>query len=51
MANYKFSEVAREDLIRIHQCGVQKFGMLQVDKYFNPFFTQFEKYCRKTIFF
>ena len=35
MAKYKISNVAREDLIRIHQYGVYKFGMQQADKYFS----------------
>ncbi len=42
MANYKLSEVAKEDLIRIHHYGVHKFGMIQADKYFNSFFEYFE---------
>lgn len=41
MANYKLSNVAKEDLIRIHQYGVQKFGVNQADKYFNSFFEYF----------
>ena len=43
MANYKFSEGAKEDLIRKHHFGVQKFGMNQADKYFNTFFEYFNK--------
>ena len=42
MANYKLSKVAKEDLIRIHQYGVRKFGVRQADKYFNDFFNTFE---------
>ena len=42
MANYRLSNQAKEDLIRIHQYGVKKFGMLQADKYFESFFEQFE---------
>jgi toxin ParE1/3/4 len=38
MAGYKVSTLAKEDLIRIHRYGVQKFGMTQTDKYFNFFF-------------
>jgi hypothetical protein len=37
MANYKLSNIAKEDLIRIHHFGVEKFGMNQDDKYFNIF--------------
>jgi toxin ParE1/3/4 len=42
MTNYKLSNVAREDLIRIHHFGVKKFGMEQADKYFNSFFEYFD---------
>ena len=42
MAKYKLSNVAKEDLIRIHQYGVKKFGMIQADKYFDSFFEYFD---------
>lgn len=42
MANYKLSNSAKEDLIRIHHFGVKKFGMTQVDKYFESFFEYFD---------
>jgi len=42
MTNYRLSNQAKEDLIRIHQYGVKKFGMKQADKYFNTFFDHFE---------
>jgi len=42
MANYKLSNVAKDDLIRIHRYGVNKFGMTQADKYFNTFFEYFD---------
>lgn len=42
MADYKLSQDAKEDLIRIHHYGVQKFGMEQADKYFESFFDYFE---------
>jgi toxin ParE1/3/4 len=42
MANYKLSNEAKEDLIRIHHYGVEKFGMSQADKYFNTFFEYFD---------
>lgn len=40
--NYKLSNQAKEDLIRIHQFGVSKFGVKQADKYFDAFFYNFE---------
>lgn len=42
MAKYKLSNVAREDLIRIHHYGVKQFGIRQADKYFESFFDHFE---------
>jgi toxin ParE1/3/4 len=42
MAEYRLSNVAKEDLIRIHQFGVKKFGIIQADKYFYSFFDYFE---------
>ncbi|MFA9390603.1 MAG: type II toxin-antitoxin system RelE/ParE family toxin [Prolixibacteraceae bacterium] len=42
MANYKLSNAAKEDLIRIHQYGVSQFGMQQADKYFDSFFMYFD---------
>lgn len=41
MAKYKLSNVAKEDLIRIHQYGVKQFGITQADKYFESFFVHF----------
>ena len=42
MGKYKLSNVAKEDLIRIHHYGVKKFGIKQADKYFNSFYDNFE---------
>jgi toxin ParE1/3/4 len=42
MMEYRLSNEAKEDLIRIHQYGVEKFGMAQADKYFNTFFKYFD---------
>ena len=42
MAKYKLSKEAKEDLIRIHHFGVNKFGMTQADKYFYTFFEYFD---------
>ena len=42
MAEYRLSNVAKEDLIRVHQFGVKKFGITQADKYFYSFFDYFE---------
>ncbi|TXC78350.1 type II toxin-antitoxin system RelE/ParE family toxin [Luteibaculum oceani] len=42
MAEYKLSNEAKEDLIRIYQYGCVRFGELQAEKYFNQFFEYFE---------
>lgn len=42
MADYRLSNAAKEDLIRIHHYGVGRFGVIQADKYFNAFFDYFE---------
>ena len=42
MAKYRLSNTAKEDLIRIHQYGIQKFGIAQADKYFETFFEYFD---------
>ena len=42
MADYKLSNLAKEDLIRIHRYGVAKFGTAQADKYFDSFFENFD---------
>lgn len=42
MAKYKLSNVASDDLIRIHHYGVKKFGIARADKYFDSFFEYFD---------
>ena len=42
MGEYRLSNSAKEDLIRIHHFGVEKFGITQADKYFDSFFDYFE---------
>ena len=42
MAKYKLSNIAKQDIIRIHNYGVEKFGVKQADKYFNTFFEYFD---------
>jgi len=51
MARYKLSNVAKEDLIRIHQYGIKKFGMAQADKYFDAFFNYFDIITRQPFSF
>ena len=51
MAEYKLSNEAKEDLIRIHHYGVNKFGMTQADKYFNTFFEYFDIIAKQPLAF
>ncbi len=51
MANYKLSNEAKDDLIRIHHYGVEKFGEKQADKYFNAFFDCFETIAERPFSF
>ncbi len=43
MAKYRLSNQAKEDLIRIHQYSMIKFGEAQADKYLDAFFDHFER--------
>ena len=42
MAEFRISNTAKKDLIRIHHYGVKNFGNIQADKYFDSFFEYFE---------
>ncbi|NAS13835.1 type II toxin-antitoxin system RelE/ParE family toxin [Poritiphilus flavus] len=42
MAKYRLSNDAKDDLIRIHQYGIEKFGIPQADKYFDSLFKHFD---------
>jgi len=43
MNSYILTKDAEEDLDRIHEFGVYKFGMQQADKYYELLFESFEK--------
>lgn len=51
MAKYRLSNEAKADLIRIHQYGVEKFGIAQADKYFDTFFEYFENISQRPFSF
>lgn len=51
MASYRLSNEAKNDLIRIHQYGVERFGMNQTDLYFEAFFECFESIARNPFSF
>ena len=46
MANYRLSNTAEEDLIRIFNYGVHRFGEAQAEKYFNDFYAAFERIAK-----
>ena len=51
MGKYRLSNTAKNDLIRIHHFGVEKFGIKQADKYFNTFFEYFDIIARQPLSF
>jgi toxin ParE1/3/4 len=51
MAEYKLSNSAKEDLIRLHHFGVEKFGIVQADKYFDSLFDCFEMIAQTPFLF
>lgn len=51
MAKYRLSNEAKNDLIRIHHYGVEKFGMTQADKYFESFFEYFDIISQRPYYF
>lgn len=51
MANYKISNLAKEDLIRIYKYGVENFGMNQANKYFDSFFENFDIIVENPFYF
>lgn len=51
MTSYKLSNVAKQDLIRIHHYGVETFEVEQADRYFNAFFDNFEIIAERPLSF
>lgn len=51
MANYRLSKTAKEDLIRIHHYGTEKFGESQADKYFDSFYNYFDIIAQRPLAF
>ncbi|KYG75390.1 type II toxin-antitoxin system RelE/ParE family toxin [Roseivirga echinicomitans] len=51
MAKYRLSNIAKDDLIRIHQYGVNRFGVSQADKYFDAFFKYFDMIAERPLSF
>ena len=51
MAEYRLSNSAKEDLIRIHHYGIRKFGEAQADIYYNSFFEYFNSITKSPFSF
>ncbi len=51
MANYKLSNAAKEDLIRIYKYGAFKFGENQAEKYYDSFFEYFGVIAKRPLSF
>ena len=49
MANYRLTENAELDLIRIHQRGVRNFGEQQADEYYWTFFDRFDQITKQPL--
>lgn len=43
MYSYHLNELAKEDLFRIYEYGIEKFGINQADKYFDMMHDCFDK--------
>ncbi|SDY11065.1 toxin ParE1/3/4 [Lutibacter oricola] len=51
MSNYRLSNTAKENLIRIHHYGIKTFGEKQPDKYFDIFFEYFDRISKSPFSF
>lgn len=51
MADYKLSNTAKEDLIRIYLFGVQRFGEQQAERYLDPLFKHFDIIAQRPLAF
>ena len=51
MSKYRLSNVAKEDLIRIHQFGIKRFGVAQADQYFETIFEYFDLIAKQPFIF
>jgi len=49
MQNYKLSETAEADLVRIYHWGFHRYGQTQADQYFTAFFDHFEQLAEQPL--
>lgn len=45
------SNAAKEDVIRIHQFGIERFGLVQADRYIDILFNCFETVAKRPLSF
>ncbi len=51
MPNFKLSDTAEADLIRIYHWGFERYGQTQADEYFSAFFDHFEQLAEQPLSF
>lgn len=51
MAKYRLSNEAKADLIRIHHYGIERFGVVQADKYLDLLFDCFDAIAERPFAF
>ena len=42
MAAYSLSQLAEEDIRRLYRYGIERFGLVQADRYFDGLFARFD---------
>lgn len=47
MGEFKLNEEAEEDLIRIYKYGIQRFGIIQADKYYTKLYKCFDEITKR----
>ena len=51
MGNYRLTEDAKADLIRIYRRGLRSHGEAQADRYYNAFFDRFEQIAEQPLLY
>jgi toxin ParE1/3/4 len=51
MGNYRLTEDAQADLIRIYRRGLRDHGEVQADTYYNAFFDRFEQLAEQPLMY
>ncbi len=51
MANYKHSADVEEDIRRLYRHGIQNFGLVQADSYFDGLFARFDQLAEEPLLY